>query len=275
MYSKIFLAGTLAIILFGGLNVTPAFAQQALVDNFTQTDDTNCDITISNPATPNPNVLPVTVGPQTDPDPTPANTIGGDRTCTTTVTVDTSGDKDNGGGDSECMTEVAPGLPLFILDSDSLLDCETTLKYGANGALNEDWSGFAGGVLRIEIDDTDASAQKILSVTVTLADGDSSFPVTMTTQITGAQNLDFTLNTFFNNGITSTDVDMITVFIDPALAGDLDIKKIFIPQMIGGTIMPADSTALLLAGAELNAFWILPAIAAIGIGAFIVSRKRN
>ena len=56
---------------------------------------------------------------------------------------------------------------------------------------------------------------------------------------------------------------------------DFDLKKIHIPVMIGGTIMPADSTALLLAGAELNAIWILPAIAAIGIGAFIVSSKRN
>jgi len=46
-------------------------------------------------------------------------------------------------------------------------------------------------------------------------------------------------------------------------------------QPVGGTMMPAETTALLLAGAELNAIWILPAIAAIGIGAFIVSKKRK
>ncbi len=45
--------------------------------------------------------------------------------------------------------------------------------------------------------------------------------------------------------------------------------------MVGGEMFPTDTTALLLAGAELNAIWILPAIAAIGIGAFIVTRKRK
>ena len=57
---------------------------------------------------------------------------------------------------------------------------------------------------------------------------------------------------------------------------DYVIEKIDITmQMVGGEMFPVDTTALLLAGAELNAIWILPAIAAIGIGAFIVSRKRN
>jgi len=57
---------------------------------------------------------------------------------------------------------------------------------------------------------------------------------------------------------------------------DYVIEKLDITMaMVGGEMFPVDTTALLLAGVELNAIWILPAIAAIGIGAFIVSRKRN
>jgi len=73
------------------------------------------------------------------------------------------------------------------------------------------------------------------------------------------------------------DIDEIKFTFDTQIAFtdyDLDLLDITM-EMVGGEMFPVDTTALLLAGAELNAIWILPAIAAIGIGAFIVSRKRN
>ena len=73
------------------------------------------------------------------------------------------------------------------------------------------------------------------------------------------------------------DIDGIKFTFDTTTAFtdyDLDLLDITM-EMVGGEMFPVDTTALLLAGAELNAIWILPAIAAIGIGAFIVSRKRN
>jgi len=80
-----------------------------------------------------------------------------------------------------------------------------------------------------------------------------------------------------NFGIDRSDVDRIEFeFVTPTDATDYDLDKFEITmEMVGGEMFPVDTTALLLAGAELNAIWILPAIAAIGIGAFIVSRKRN
>jgi len=75
-----------------------------------------------------------------------------------------------------------------------------------------------------------------------------------------------------------TDIEEISFLFDTQTGlTDYVLEKfdITMEPPVGGTMMPADTTALLLAGAELNAIWILPAIAAIGIGAFIVSRKRN
>jgi len=75
-----------------------------------------------------------------------------------------------------------------------------------------------------------------------------------------------------------TDIEEISFMFDTTTdLTDYVLEKIDITMEppVGGTMMPASSTALLLAGVELNAIWILPAIAAIGIGAFVVSRKRN
>ena len=75
-----------------------------------------------------------------------------------------------------------------------------------------------------------------------------------------------------------TDIEEISFMFDTTTdLTDYVLEKIDITMEppVGGTMMPASSTALLLAGFELNAIWILPAIAAIGIGAFVVSRKRK
>jgi len=46
------------------------------------------------------------------------------------------------------------------------------------------------------------------------------------------------------------------------------------PFEIGGTMIPIDTTALLLAGAQTNVVWILPvALAGIGIGMFVIKRR--
>jgi len=81
----------------------------------------------------------------------------------------------------------------------------------------------------------------------------------------------------FNGVLNLDDIDEIKfTWQTPTAFTDYDIDLLDITmEMVGGEMFPVDTTALLLAGAELNAIWILPAIAAIGIGAFIVSRKRN
>jgi len=81
-----------------------------------------------------------------------------------------------------------------------------------------------------------------------------------------------------NAGVVDlSDIEEISFLFDTDFPRtDYVLEKLDITmEMVGGEMFPVDTTALLLAGAELNAIWILPAIAAIGIGAFIVSRKRN
>jgi len=72
--------------------------------------------------------------------------------------------------------------------------------------------------------------------------------------------------------------DIWTIAIDGTMSligngvrqvADLD----FVPCPIGGTMIPIDSTSLLLAGAQMNAAWMIPVIvSAIGIG-IVIARK--
>ena len=44
---------------------------------------------------------------------------------------------------------------------------------------------------------------------------------------------------------------------------------------VGGELLPLDTTALLLAGVQMNAAWIIPVVAAgIGIGVFVIKRRK-
>jgi len=52
-----------------------------------------------------------------------------------------------------------------------------------------------------------------------------------------------------------------------------DITTIAVPTVVGGELLPIDSTALLVAGAQMNAVWILPLIVAAAAIGIIVSRK--
>ena len=49
-----------------------------------------------------------------------------------------------------------------------------------------------------------------------------------------------------------------------------------LPQVIGGKLLPLDTTALLLAGAQMNAAWIVPlalSVIGIGVGIYLVKRR--
>jgi len=53
-----------------------------------------------------------------------------------------------------------------------------------------------------------------------------------------------------------------------------DIERIASICLVGGTLVPIDSTALLLVGAQMTASWLIPVIVAgVGIGIVLVSRK--
>ncbi len=51
-----------------------------------------------------------------------------------------------------------------------------------------------------------------------------------------------------------------------------------IPQLVGGELLPIDTTALILAGAQTNAVWLMSALAVIGsvaFGALYITSKKN
>jgi len=60
-----------------------------------------------------------------------------------------------------------------------------------------------------------------------------------------------------------------------ALNAFLFLNECISPVPIGGTMIPIDTTALLLAGAQMNAAWMIPVIAAgIVIGVFVIKRRK-
>ena len=66
----------------------------------------------------------------------------------------------------------------------------------------------------------------------------------------------------------------------PDFVGDLDAQTrgfaiIFVDTAVGGISIPIDQSALLLAGAQSISMWMIPVIlAGIGIGVFVIKRKR-
>jgi len=139
--------------------------------------------------------------------------------------------------------------------------------------------------------DRDFSNQISIDLDVTFADLDNEIGVIVcsngmavchTIEImtsAGDQMLSYPMAVYPLNGVNLFDADYIEIILDlatTAFGKDITIDMIESPMfMVGGEMFPVDTTALLLAGVELNAMWILPMIAAIGIGAFVVSRKRK
>ncbi len=85
--------------------------------------------------------------------------------------------------------------------------------------------------------------------------------------------LETLLNILFSN-VGGTYQSSGTDIFGDSFSGN-DIERIAsICGVIGGTVMPIDTTAMLLAGVQTNAAWMIPVIvSAVGIGLFVVSRK--
>ena len=61
----------------------------------------------------------------------------------------------------------------------------------------------------------------------------------------------------------------------PGDSEDLTLKTYFTDVVIGGTNIPIDQTALLLAGVQSISMWMIPVvIAGIGIGVFVIKRRK-
>ena len=70
------------------------------------------------------------------------------------------------------------------------------------------------------------------------------------------------------------DTERIRIFHD----GSAQITQVVMDTIsyaaVGGTIFPIDTTALLLAGMQINLAWMIPvALSAVGIGVFLVRKK--
>ncbi len=260
------LAGTLAIIMMLGM-FPSAYANVFLIDNFTS--DAGGDAMLCDFAKTSGTGGPFNQDSQSE-------VIDMLRECT--LIVDVAMDP------AEAMITVDAGFPLgqFLQEAGDGVESTVILRY--------DGEVGAGRSLGLNLMDSDnlriqyTRADFQVNVTATLIDSDGTSVSIEDILVAGTntlQILDFSLIAFFNanNALNLADIDEINFnFATPDDATDWTIQAIHITMeriIIGGTPMPADTTALLLAGAELNAIWILPAIAAIGIGAFIVSRKQK
>ena len=62
------------------------------------------------------------------------------------------------------------------------------------------------------------------------------------------------------------------------IVGSGTVEQIGSPCIVGGSLLPIDTTALMLAGAQTNAVWIMSALAVIGsiaFGALYITTKKN
>jgi len=259
------LSGMLALLIAGGLAISPAFAQQAVIDNFDD-EDNSCDITYDG-TTSDPPVNGETTC--TDTSPMAENTIGAQRDYRVGIT--------GGIGTTSHIVGIGfgevinIGIMTYSATANTVGFAEGT--YGGAAAMDQLNNDFESICNQFQI--TIASSDSGVSTTITLRDGDGTIEgVTKDLASPGAG----TTTWFFSEwgvGMDFSEIDEIVIMYETASMNDFTLTNIGCPVQIGGTIMPADTTALLLAGAELNAMWILPMIAAIGIGAFIVSRKRK
>ena len=258
------LAGTLGLVLLLGLVPIPAaHANVFLLDNFTDDDVAeSCDfILLNNDNAPDGSVQSGLTG-----------VIDGIRECVNFLTAG-----ENSGSNSGILVVQATGM--FRQMGGTNIGSSTMLIYDNDG------NGLNGGAC-IDVTNSDnfrvgySKADNAVDVTVEFTDGGNDVSTQMG-QLAAATNsfkdLLFPINNFAVNNVDLNDICKIKITLQTTSDvsdWDIDILEITM-QMVGGEMFPIDTTALLLAGAELNAIWLLPAIAAIGIGAFIVSRKRN
>jgi len=273
------LAGTLGALLLLPLviaNTPNAYANIFLIDNFT--DDgvagvsENCDQMLINATVANFTAFQGTLGL--------SEVISGVRECQMQLLQDNP-------PDTTTSTVVELDGMYRHMSGPGIIGM-SYLQYDGNLA-GTGSPTMQDGIRLLSLDVTDSDNLRIqysfadfdVNVNATIIDGGGD-SATLNGVLDGGtnvkKNLDFLLTDFFdeNNALDLADIDEINVnFTNTVVAADYTLEFIQITmQPVGGSIMPAEMTALLLAGAELNALWILPAIAAIGIGAFVVLRKR-
>ncbi len=268
MNSKLLVTGLLGLILTIGIQ--SAYAD-ILIDDFTAPVSAGCTLNDST------NAAGGDTGSEMD-----ASIRGGVRDCEADALSGAS-NAGSGGASSppETMTDVLDASNEdFICNNDSSVTGECHVEYGMSGpGMNMDLSGATTLVIGYLFVDQPHwltvmfSDGAITASTIILVPG-SPTPSNF--------NIDLP-SLFFGTGIVDTDVDELSLWINtmgPAgqsrtQALNVEIDFINVEEMIGGEMIPVDTSALLLAGAEMNSYWILPLIGAIGVGAFIYSRKRN
>ena len=263
-----FLAITLGLILVFSVASTPqAFAATIIIDNFEFEDDDTmpfsgaCDEQLTEA------LVDVNFA---NTDPGLVGVIGdGDRECDFGLDMD-----------------VEP--PTF--DVGNVMVDGGQWSYGTEPDVNGDAKlTYDNGVMldltgQIGIRVVCSFADSVIPITVIIIDGAGSG--SDSAQVAGScpdntnapVNLDFMNGAFLvNNALIDLD-DIVSIVVDmePPVAGDFVLDEITSPmEMVGGEMFPVDTSALLLAGAKLNAMWILPTIAAIAIGGFLVTRLRK
>ena len=269
------LAGALSLVLLLGMVPTPAEAKIFIIDDFS--DDTGgfCDFGVSLI------IAPVSFAQ-------PAAVLGGERECM--LAIDVESPPSNAVIDVVALPDDVPAVPpspdMFRHMAGSGVESITMLEYDGVGVD----AGAAGlGISLLSSDDIqiDYSLSDFqVDVTVRVTDSGGDFAEQTGVLAAGTitpTSLNFVIQNFIDApslavGVLNLgDIDRIKFTFDTLIdVTDYDLDKLHITmEMVGGEMFPVNTTALLLAGVELNAIWILPLIAAIGIGAFVVSRKRN
>ncbi len=273
------LAGTIGLVLLLGMSPLPqAEAKVFIIDDFSNDPGavTNCDKVLSSGTDASVQTVAAFNA-------TVKAVIGEKRECSITITVV---NEPNMATINVVAAINDPGAAnendMFRHQAGSGVESKVFLNYDADGAglginiLNSD-------DVRLVYSTSDFSVDITVRVTDSGGDWAEQIDSTMSGIIMNPQTILWDIDNFVNAPSASMgvlnldDIDGIKFTFDTTVGltdYDLDLFDITM-EMVGGEMFPVDTTALLLAGAELNAIWILPAIAAIGIGAFIVSRKRN
>jgi len=277
------LAGTIGLVLLLGMSPLPqAEAKVFLIDDFSHDPDAagfgQCD------------KMRTFLGSGGDSDQAVATfnatlkgVLGEVRTCNLTV------DMENPNNFATIAVEAltnnpgsSPGPDMFRHQAGSNVQTITTLEYDAGGA-GLGINLLSSDDVRFAYSTSDQVVDIIVRVTDSGGDWAEQTGATMAGTFNTLTEILFLITDFvdapsMSMGVLNLDdIDSIKFTMDTTVGlTDYDLDNFDITmQMVGGEMFPVDTTALLLAGVELNAIWILPAIAAIGIGAFIVSRKRN
>ncbi len=261
MNNGILLGGILVLALMIGFS-SPAYA--LLIDGF-DNSDTDCNIDI-----PTGGAAGVTIGPFQD---TTAGILGGERDCTLTRAVD-------GGGQSVQMA-IDTTDNMYQVTTGAGNKAESFLVWDGTGAPglggidftqggadsicmdSQEFDRVAGSPVRVTLYDTSANMD---TQTMVIAVHQDAIPPETTCWL---------LSSFV--GVDETLINKVKFHfdLDALISADYIVNRIYTNEMIGGEFIGVETSALLLAGAEMNSYWILPLIAVIGVGAFIYSRKRN